>query len=115
MNFICFTEWYYGFGRSNHIKLNQPPTAQEEQAQGHVMGHVKAIVHLAKGAFVEEAAQLQHFQVPWTGHDHRNRQEDHAQARLQVILPCLEDMERFLTFFDDIRMEAIDVKRYLPP
>lgn len=64
MNFICFIEWYYGFGRSNHIKLNQPPSAQEEQAQGHVMGHVKAIVHLAKGAFVEEAAQLQHFQVP---------------------------------------------------
>lgn len=74
------------------------------------MGHVEAIVHLAKGAFVEEAAQLQHFQVPWTGHDHRNRQEDHAQARLQVILPCLEETESCVNFesFDDIRMDAID-------
>lgn len=102
------------FGRWNHIKLNPPPSAQEEQAQGHVMSHVKAIVHLAKGALVEEAAQLQHFQVPWTGHDHGNRQEDHTQARLQVILPCLEDMEGFLSFFDD-RMDVIDVKRCLPP
>lgn len=78
------------------------------------MGHVEAIVHLSKRAFVEEAAQLQHFQVPWTGHDHRNRQEDHAQARLQVILPCLEDTDRFLCF-DDVRMYATDAWQYLPP
>jgi len=72
------------------------------------MSHVEAVVHLAKGAFVEEAARLQHFQVPRTGHDHRNRQEDHAQARLQVILPCLEDIESCVNFeiFDDIRMNT---------
>lgn len=62
-----------------------PSTSQEEQAQGHMVSHVEAVVHLPTGSLVEEATQLQDFEVARAWHDHGHGQQDHGQAGLQVV------------------------------
>lgn len=54
-----------------------PAPSQEEQAQCHVMSHVKAVVHFTTCSLVEEAAELQDLQVAGARHHHGHGQQNH--------------------------------------
>lgn len=54
-----------------------------------MMSHVEAVVHLASSPLVEEATELQDLQVARAGHHHGHGQQDHGQARLQVVVAGL--------------------------
>lgn len=54
-----------------------------------MVSHVEAVVHLASGALVKEATELQNLQVAGAGHHHGHGQQDHRQTRLQVVVTRL--------------------------
>lgn len=66
-----------------------PSSSQEEQPQSHVVSQVEPVVHLPARLLVHEAAELQHFEVSRSSHHHGQGQQQHAQARLQVVVTCL--------------------------
>jgi len=75
----------------SNIACLLPAPAQEQDAQGHVVGHVEAVVHLPPGALVEEAADLENPEVSGATHHHGQSQQHHGQARLGVVVARLRD------------------------
>lgn len=76
-----------------------------------MVGQVEAIVHLSARLHMQEAAELQHLQVPRASHHHGKRQQDNTQAGFEVVGPCLVTEKQYLVLHFFITKKYLDIGR----